>query len=478
VVVIGGGIAGLAAAYAVSRDAPAGTSVTVIEATGALGGKLRTSEIAGLAVDEGAESLLARVPEAVGLARAVGLGPELVTPATTTAGLWSRGRLRPLPEGTVMGVPADLTAVARSRVLTARGVARAALDLALPANSASGDRSVAAVVGSRLGREVVDRLVEPLLGGVYAGRADQLSFAATLPQLAGNPAEPSLLRRARSVRAAAAARRSDPVFSTVPGGLGRLVAAVAAASGAEILLRRPARELTRAGAVGGWRIVLGATTEAEVLSADAIVVAVPAGRAARLLATVTPAAAAELAGIDYASVAVVTLAWPTAGWPTHLAGSGFLVPAEERRLIKGVTFSSRKWAHLAVADPALTIVRASVGRHGDTADLQRDDAELARLAVADLRAATGALGRPVATRVTRWGGGLPQYAPGHLDRVARIKSAVEREPGLAVCGAAYDGIGIAACIRSANAAAARVVRFLAEAPPTPAVGCSPSAGQC
>ncbi|MDQ6649516.1 MAG: FAD-dependent oxidoreductase, partial [Actinomycetota bacterium] len=181
VVVVGGGIAGLAAALAVRRGAPAGTSVTVLEATGTVGGKLRTSSVAGVEVDEGADSFLARVPEAVELAGTIGLGGELVHPAVQEASLWTRGRLRPLPTGTVLGVPSDLTALARSEVLSAAGLARVPLDLLLPGAPQVDDIAVGAYVAARLGREVVDRLVDPLLGGVYAGRADALSLAATVP---------------------------------------------------------------------------------------------------------------------------------------------------------------------------------------------------------------------------------------------------------------------------------------------------------
>ncbi len=420
-------------------------------------------------MDEGAESLLARVPEAVALADAVGLGDELVAPATTAAAVWTRGRMRPLPTGTVMGVPADLRALGRSGVLSARGLARVPLDRVLPGgavtgDAAAGDRSVADVVGGRLGAEVVERLVEPLLGGVYAGRADELSFAATLPQLAAAGRDTrSLLAAARVAQARSSGARTGPVFLTVPAGLGRLAIRVAAAADAECLLGRPVRELTRT--PDGWRLVIGPTPEPEVLAADAVVLAVPARPAARLLTGVAADAAAELAGIDYASVAVVTLAWPAADFAAPVPGSGFLVPAADGRLVKAATFSSVKWPHLAAADPTLAVVRGSVGRHRDEAVLQRDDVELAGLVAADLRSATGVRGRPVAWRVTRWGGGLPQYAVGHLDRVRRIRAAVERQPGLEICGAAYDGVGVAACIRSANSAAAGIVDFLAKPPP-------------
>lgn len=457
VVVVGGGISGLAAALALHRAGPPGLRVTVLEAAAELGGKLRTSEIAGVPVDEGAEAFLARRPEAVELARSVGLGEELVVPATSSAGLWTRGQLRPLPTGTALGVPTDLVSVARSGVLSRRGLARLGLDRALPGRPRREDVAVGRYVGSRLGREVVDRLVDPLLGGVYAGRADLLSLHATIPALV------PVARRGGSLLAgaAAAARAADPyagpVFSTLPGGLARLAEAVAAASTADVRRSTTVRELTP-GPDGGWLLTTGSARAPERLAADAVVLALPAAPAARLLAPVVPAAAAELASIDYASVAIVTLAYADA---PPLPGSGFLVPATDGRLTKAATFSSTKWAHVAAAGRGTTIVRCSVGRYGEPADLRCDDVELVTTVATELREAVGLVGQPVASRVTRWGGALPQYAVGHLDRVARIRSAVADLPGLVVCGAAYDGVGIPACIASGQRAAAETLERLA-----------------
>jgi protoporphyrinogen/coproporphyrinogen III oxidase len=456
-VVVGGGIAGLAAAWAL-RDA---AQVTLVESSPALGGKLRTSEVAGIAVDEGAEAFLARVPEALHLARELGLGDDLVAPAEASASVLSRGRLVPLPTGTLLGVPTDLAALAATDLLSSRGLLRTPLDLVLPGRPIDDDVAVGELVGRRLGREVVDRLVDPLLGGVYAGRAEALSLDATVPALAG-PARRSrsLLLAARAARAAAPPS-SGPVFSTVTGGLGRLVDALRAAllhAGADLRLGSPVRELSRT--ADGWRLVLGPRPAPELLEADAVVLATPAAPTARLLAGAVPAAATDVAGIESASVAVVTLALPVDGVAPGLRGSGYLVPAVEGRTVKAVTFSSRKWAHLADADPGLLVVRASVGRHGEEADLQRSDDELVTVAAAELAETVGVTAPPVDSRVTRWGGGLPQYAVGHRSRVARIRAAVAGVPGLAVCGAAYDGVGVPACIRSGEAAAARVVEGL------------------
>ena len=461
VVVVGGGIAGLAAAYFL-RDA----DVTVLEGSPLLGGKLAVSEVAGVAVDSGAEALLARRPEGVELIRAVGLADELKYPGTTAASLWTRGQFRALPRRQFLGVPADLDDLEQCAILSAEGLNRARRDAVLAATPRDGDVAVAAQVGARFGGEVVDRLVEPLLGGVYAGRPDQLSFEATLPGLA------EVSQRYRSLADAAAAALGPPaepadpapppVFTTLASGLGSLPEVVAAASGAAVRTRATVRALARA--AGGWRLTLGPAIAPEAVEADAVVLALPARPASRLLSEVPGAssAAVALGEIEYASMAIVTLAYPAAAFGEPWRGSGYLVPAVDGRAVKAVTFSTVKWPHLrgGYRPGELAVVRCSVGRIGEEALLQRDDADLAAVAAGDLALATGVTGDPVDVRVTRWGGGLPQYTVGHLDRVRRIREGVAPLPGLAVCGAAYDGIGIPACIASARLAADQIRSYL------------------
>ncbi|MCY0940848.1 protoporphyrinogen oxidase [Streptomyces antarcticus] len=452
VVVVGGGIAGLAAAHRLLAD---GVRVTLLEAGPRLGGKLRSGELAGLPVDLGAESVLARRPEALELARAVGLGEALQAPATATAHLWTRGELRPMPRGHVMGVPGDLGPLAASGVLSPEGLARIGAEREQPPTEIGEDVAVGAYVAARLGREVVDRLVEPLLGGVYAGDAYRISMRAAVPQLFEAARTHALLGdgvRELQRRAAQQPQAAGPVFAGIDGGIGRLPLAVAdacRAAGARILLDTPVSELTRT--PGGWRVLAGT----EAIEADGVILATPAGAAARLLDGNVPAAAAELRSVEYASMALVTMAFRRSELPASVTGggaSGFLVPPVDGRTIKASTFSSNKWAW-AGTDPELFLLRTSVGRHGDEADLARDDADLVGVSLADLGAAVGLAARPVASTVTRWDGGLPQYPVGHLARVARIRDAVAALPGLAVCGALYDGVGIAACVASAHRAA-------------------------
>ena len=475
VVVIGGGVAGLAAAFALLRDR-SDIDVTVLEGSPAVGGKLLRGEVGGRTVDLGAESMLNRRPEAPNLARALGLATELVYPAEVSAGLWTRGRVVGLPPG-LMGVPADPLGAARTGALSWAGAVRAAAERWLPGRELAGDVAVGRFVARRLGSEVRDRLVEPLLGGVYAGHADELSLRATVPQLAAGYAAHHSLTQAAAAAQVAASKANDaenaedagtareaparpPVFAGLRGGVGRLAertAEVVLERGGMVRTAAMVRELHRD--TSGWRLVVGPTRAPETVSADAVVLAVPAVPASRLLREASPAAALELSRIEYASMAIVTLALPpdtlTAGAAAErLAGlSGFLVPPVDRRGIKASTFSSLKWDWVGT-DPFL--LRCSIGRHREEKALQRDDAELVQRAMADLTDAVGLGGPLLDAKVTRWGGGLPQYAVGHLDRVARIRAAVAELPGLAVCGAAYDGVGIPAVIASAELAATQV----------------------
>jgi oxygen-dependent protoporphyrinogen oxidase len=457
VVVVGGGIAGLAAAAAVRRAAPE-VGVVVLEASPSVGGKLARAEVGGVGVDVGAESMLNRRPEAVALARDVGLGDRLVHPATTSAGVWSRGRIRPLPR-TLMGVPTDVRLLADSGVLSETGLARAADEPTLPATSLDGrDVSIGWLVEERFGREVVDRLVEPLLGGVYAGHAREISARAAVPQVVALlDRESSLLRAA----ATASAQRSDvPVFAGLIGGLAQLPEAVAARL--DVRTDSTVRELAR-DSDGGWRLVVGSTRDAEVVHADAVVLATPAAATSRLLADVAPAAALELGRIEYASMAVVTLAFRARDLP-GTEGSGFLVPPVDGRTVKAATYSFAKWDWVREAGAAhedVLLMRCSIGRHREEGTLQRTDQELVRLSLDDLADAIGLTARPVDAHVRRWGGALPQYAVGHLERVRAIRDSVAGQRGLAVCGAAYDGLGLPACIASAQLAATRALAAVA-----------------
>lgn len=449
--VVGGGITGLAAAWeAVNR----GASVTLVEASDRLGGKIRTEPFFGRPLEAGADAFLARVPEGRALVEEVGLGPDLVSPAATEASVWVGSRVRRLPEKTLLGVPTDLVALARSGVCSGRGVARAALDLVLPGGPPAGDVAVGALVRRRLGREVFERLVDPLLGGINAGRSEWLSLQAGVPQLAAAFDRRSLILGARAHRPPPS---GEPVFFSVRGGLGRLVDRLR-----ERLVESGATVLTgwRAGGLAldddGWhlrRAGTGPAGSAETITGDAVVLTTPAEPTAVLLADVAPASAAGLLAIRHASVAMVALAYPRSAFPRPPAGSGFLVPRGRGRVMTACSWASNKWPD--AADPDTVVVRASAGRAADLRAMRMSDDDLVARIDRELSSATGVNGPPTAFRVTRWPDAFPQYAPGHLDRVARIEAALPAT--LEVAGATYRGVGIPACIRGGRAAASRAL---------------------
>jgi len=444
IVIVGGGVAGLAAAH---RARERGAEVFVVEQTPVVGGKLRAAALpSGEPVEAGADAFAVRDPQtgepsaALELVAELGLEPRLRRPGANRAAIVSGpGReLELIPPGTVLGIPSDVDdePAASGRPLLAPGA----------------DVAVGALVRDRFGDAVADRLVDPMLGGVYAGRADDLSLAATIPALAAAAREhPTLAGAVRAVLAARPASR-EPLFATLDGGLSTLpTALVEAIDGDRISTGRPVRELYRV-AAGDWRLTVGSTRDPFCVAADAVILAVPARPAARLLEPFDAAAAKAVGFLDYASVALVTLVLPETDLPDV---TGFLVAARTPYHLKAATFLDRKWPHLR--RPGRTLVRVSLGRYGDEAVLQRSDADLVALAAAELAELVGTPRIPVEAAVHRWGGALPQYAPGHLDRVAAARAALPRS--LALAGAAYDGVGIPACVRSGRVAADRVLEI-------------------
>lgn len=464
IAVVGGGIAGLTAAHRLRRSFGPTAAITLVEQTRELGGKLRTARLAGRDIDLGAEAFLARRPEVPRLAEELGLAGEITHPGPASARVRAGGEQHRLPAGTFMGVPASAEAV--TEVLSGDGVraVRAEADLP-PLDLGGADASVGGLLRERVGDEVVDRLVEPLLGGVYAGSADGLGLRATMPALAG-----ALDAGAGSITAAVSQllpAPSDPfesrpaVFGAFRGGYRRLVDRLSARAAPEVRLGSPVRSLARTGT--GWTLDIGSAAAPEHLRADAVVLAVPAPAARRLLDGVAPRAAESFASVELASMIVLGMAFPPG---TELPGpSGILLARGERHrdgtpfAAKAFTFSSSKWPHLCgtAGEPLL---RASVGRSGEAAQLRLGDDQLLRAVRADLAELTGITASPGESRVMRWGGGLPQYGVGHLDVVADIERAVAELPGIAVAGAALHGVGVPACIATGEAAASRVAHDL------------------
>lgn len=455
VVVVGGGITGLAAAHALlSTDDP--PRVTVLEAGERLGGKIATSAFAGLpAVDEGADAFLTRVPWASALVRTIGLGDALTSPATGSAAIWHPARaphLHPIPGGLVLGVPSGTLALARSRLLSWRGKARAAIEPLLPRRATDG--SVGALIRSRFGDDVEELLVDPLIGSIYAADTDRMDMCA-VPQVQALAARGrSLLLATRTTRRQAAAAPAGPVFEVPRAGMSAFVDALAArirAAGGDLRAGSPVTAVTRD------RGRYAVHTAGGPIDADAIVVAAPAPAAAEMLSGIAPEAAGLLGRWEYASVVMVTMSVP--GLEGRLHGSGYLVPKPVQRRVTAASFASNKWAHLRPPNGD-ALLRVSIGRDGAPPDDLDDDAVLQ--AVVDevsehLGLTRGSGLQPSAVRITRWTGAFPQYRPGHPARVAAVAAAMQRDaPNVVVAGAAYEGIGIPACIRQGHEAAAAV----------------------
>ena len=455
VAVVGGGITGLAAAR---RLALAGTEVVVLEQGPRWGGKLDRAVVDEVPLDTGAESVLARRPEAVRLIAELGLDAQRVHPTAARPQLLVNGRLHALPPS-LQGVPVDVAALAG--LLSPAGLAFALGEPDRAAPPLAGDLAIGAYVDQRFGPEVTDRLLEPLLGGVYAGRARDLSFAAVAPDLFDRArAGGSLLQHAR---ASLKPSTGTPVFAGLVGGVAGLVQALLGdlqARGVMLRSGTAVRGLDRA-PYGRWQLTCGSAAAPERVEADAVVLALPAGPAGRLAAGLLPGAEAY-AAIPYASVAVVTLV--VRGLETDR--SGLLIPPGEMPTIKALTHSSVKWDWVRErAETAwgagVTVVRASVGRIGENALLQLDDEALVARTFAEALTLPGWSGvELVRARLTRWGGALPQYLVDHRGLVATLRNDLREVPGLALAGAALDGVGIAACVGSASTAATKIIRDL------------------
>ena len=445
IAVIGGGITGLAAAHAVLTQAE-GHEVVLFEADDRVGGKMLTSAFAGhAAIDEGADAFLARLPWGTSLARGVGLGDQLLSPAASRAAVWWDA-LHAIPDALLLGLPTEVLALARSRLLSWGGKLRAATEPLRPRTSTAHD-SLGEFVRARFGDQVHLRLVDPLVGSIYAADTDKFSLAAIpqIAELAGSAR--SVLLAGRKARAKSAAALG-PIFYAPAGGMGELATATADAirlAGGDIRTNTAVREL--AADAHEWRV------DGEPF--HSVVLACPAAAAAKLLAAAAPHASQSIATIPTADVAIVTLAIPAIDWPSRLLGlSGYLVPKPKQHLVTAVSFGSQKWAHWQLPDSV--VLRVSLGRDGLPV-LHISDEQLVAATIDEVGRHLAIALQPSHVRISRWPAAFPQYRPHHAQLVAAATHALPA--GLALAGASYHGIGVPTCVRSGEQAAAAASKF-------------------
>ena len=452
IIIIGGGIAGLAAAHRLARETR-GASVTLIESEPRLGGKILTERVGGFVLEGGPDSFLSAKPRGLGLCRELGLADRLHGPNEKLRRTYilRAGQLYDLPEGLSGLVPSRLGPIARSGLLSPWGKLRLAGEYLLPPRPADGDESVASFVQRRLGAEAYDRLIEPLLSGIYAGDGAQLSLAATFPQLRQTElASGGLIKgmlAARPAARASAGKPKLPAFLTAPTGLAEIVEALEARlTGMEIL--RGVSVTGLESTTPGYRLSL---SNGETRAAEAVILATPAYVTADLLGPLDAVLGVALRGIPYTSTATVYLAYPQADLPRPLNGYGYIIPCAEGRPILACTWTSSKFAQRA--PEGFGLIRVFIGRAGQPDVLERDDAALVALAAAELSGTLGITAAPAFQRVFRWPRAMPQYTLGHLERVAAIDQRLAALPGLFVAGNAYRGVGLPDCIASGEAAA-------------------------
>jgi oxygen-dependent protoporphyrinogen oxidase len=461
-VVIGGGIAGLSAAHRAvehARERGQGIALTLLEAGDRLGGIVQTERRDGFLVESGPDSFISEKPWALALCRRIGVEDRLVRTDDRfrTAFVAFGGRLHPLPDGFQLLAPTRLASLLRSSLFSWGGKLRMAMDLVLPRGGNS-DESLGAFVRRRLGREALERVAQPLIGGIYTADPDSLSLAATMPRFLEMEREHRsvilALRRAARRAPAPAAEASGArwsLFVTFEDGMEELVLALARRlpPGA-VRLKEPVTALERRGA--GWRVTTAAGT---TVDADGVILATEAYQAARLLRHADPALGHLLEDIPYASSATVTLAYRRDAIRHPLDGFGFVVPQVERRPVIAGTFSSVKYPGRAPEGHVL--LRVFVGGALNEAAAAADDAALVAAARGELATLLGAAGEPLFTRVSRYVKAMPQYQVGHLARVEAIEAAARRLPALALAGGAYRGVGIADCVHSGEEAAERLL---------------------
>jgi oxygen-dependent protoporphyrinogen oxidase len=462
IVIIGGGIAGLSAAYYAQKKFSA--QIALLEAGDRWGGKVATDRVpfddGQFIIEGGPDTFLATKPWGVALCKELGLGERLhgTNPHQKNTYVLHRNRLQPLPDGLAMMIPTNIPAILKTRLVSWFGKARMGLDFLLPPHALNGDESLGAFVSRRLGREAYENLIEPLMSGIYAGDGDALSLASTFPYLRdlelkyGSLARGALEMRQQMAVRGQAALGSRSAFLTPTTGLMEIVEALISHlqnNGAVLRLNASVKNVKRAN-VKKWNVEL---ENGEALPADGVILATPAFAAAKIVLALDPQLAADLSAIPYVSTATVSLAYRQSDLPHPLDGYGYIIPRRQGRRALACTWASTKFPHRAPDGYAL--IRVFVGRAGQ--DIPWNESDLLALAREELQLTLGITAEPMISRVFMWDKAMPQYNLGHPELLKRIDTALERHPSLALAGNGYRGIGIPDCIHSGELAAEKIL---------------------
>ncbi len=463
VVVVGGGIAGLSAAHRLTESKRPGLEVTLLESSDRFGGTIRTIEDDGCLVELGPDSFLSSKPWLTNLAKRLGVADRIIPTSSThrRSHVVYRGRLHPLPEGFLMMAPTRFWPMVTTSLFSWTGKVRCAFDLFLPRGSASGEESLGSFVRRRFGGEVLDRVVQPLIGGIYAGDPDTLSLKATIPRFLEMETRHRSVIRAMVVQRRAAARRQGVSPADSGARYGELVSFDRGMESIVEALRSdlPQEALhTHSNVVNlnrqdnRWHL---ACSDGRRFDADGVVLALPARKAAELLHGTDPALHDELSAIPHASSAVMNLVYRRSDVPHPLDCFGFVVPVVEKRKIIACTFSSVKFPDRA--PDGLVLLRAFIGGALQQDMLLVDDDEMLRVVRGELKELMGIEAAPRYTVLARYPDAMPQYLVGHIQRMERISSLLEKHPRLALAGNAYRGVGLPDCVHSGELAAERLL---------------------
>jgi len=467
VAVIGGGIAGLAAAHRVielAKEKRLSTDLTLLEASPRVGGSIATERVGAFIVEAGPDSFITEKPWALRLCERLGLTSRLIStqPAYQKIYVVQGGKLLALPDGFFLLAPTRFWPFFYSPLFSWRGKLRIAAEVFLPRGDNRQDESLGSFVRRRFGVEALERVAQPLIGGIYASDPDRLSLMATMPRFRQMEfAKRSIIRamwseQRRRSRGESGSGARWSLFVTLTGGMQELVDAITERiPNHAVRLNAAATGLSRDEAKESWRIAIG---DHEAINADAVIIAVPAFQAAEILEPVAGRAAIELKQINYVSTTTVSLAYHHRDFPRAPDSFGFVVPAVEQRKIMACTFSSLKYPKRAPEDHIL--LRAFVGGALQPELFAADDATMVENVRAELRSLLGVVAEPVFIRVWRHPKSMPQYHLGHTARVERIETELRQFPSIALAGSAYHGVGIADCVRTGEDAAEKIVTFL------------------